>query len=87
MAHIEIYASMLCPYCYRAKKLLDGKGVAYDETDVTMNAAKRREMTERANGLTSVPQIFIDGRHIGGSDELYALDAKGELDALLGLAS
>ncbi len=87
MAHIEIYASMLCPYCHRAKKLLDSKGVAYDETDVTMNAVKRREMTERADGRSSVPQIFIDGRHIGGSDELYALDAKGELDPLLGLSS
>ena len=83
MAHVEIYSSMLCPFCHRAKKLLDGKGVAYEETDVLMHPSKRREMVERAGGLTSVPQIFIDGQHVGGSDELYALEARGELDPLL----
>ncbi|MCG8360754.1 MAG: glutaredoxin 3 [Kiloniellales bacterium] len=83
MAHVEIYSSMLCPFCYRAKKLLDSKGIAYDETDVLMHPSKRAEMVERAQGRTSVPQIFINGQHVGGSDELHALDAQGELDPLL----
>ena len=83
MAHVEIYSSMLCPFCYRAKKLLDSKGIAYEETDVLMHPSKRAEMVERAQGRTSVPQIFINGQHVGGSDELHALDAQGELDPLL----
>jgi glutaredoxin 3 len=88
MADVEIYASMFCGFCYRAKHLLDRKGVAYTEIDVTMNPIRRRRMAERANGRTSVPQIFIDGRHLGGCRELYELDAEGRLDPLLaGVAS
>ncbi len=82
MAQVEIYATMFCGFCYRAKRLLDNKGIAYDEIDVTMNPLRRREMAERAGGQRSVPQIFIDGQHIGGSDELLALDAEGGLEAL-----
>ncbi len=83
MARVEIYTSMFCGYCHRAKRLLDDKGVGYEETDVLVDPSKRGEMTERAGGETAVPQIFIDGRHIGGSDELLALEAEGKLDALL----
>lgn len=83
MAQVEIYATMFCPFCYRAKRLLDGKGVAYQEVDVTMSPGKRREMMERAGGSHSVPQIFIGGAHVGGCDELYALEAEGKLDPLL----
>ena len=83
MSRVEIYATMFCPFCYRAKKLLDGKGVDYEEIDVTMSPTRRREMTDRAQGRTSVPQIFIDGQHVGGCDELYALESAGKLDPLL----
>ena len=83
MSRVEIYATMFCPFCYRAKKLLDGKGVDYEEIDVTMSPTRRREMTDRAQGRTSVPQIFIDGQHVGGCDELYALESAGKLDSLL----
>ena len=83
MSRVEIYATMFCPFCYRAKKLLDGKGVDYEEIDVTMSPTRRREMTDRAQGQTSVPQIFIDGQHVGGCDELYALESAGKLDPLL----
>ncbi len=82
MAQVEIYATMFCGFCYRAKRLLDNKGIAYDEIDVAMNPLRRREMAERAGGQRSVPQIFIDGQHIGGSDELLALDAEGGLETL-----
>jgi glutaredoxin 3 len=83
MAKVEIYTTMLCPYCYRAKKLLSQHGVAFTEIDVMMDGAKRREMIERAGGRRTVPQIFIDGKHVGGCDELYALDAAGKLAPLL----
>lgn len=83
MAKVEIYTKFGCPYCYRAKRLLDGKGAAYDEHDITMGGPQRAEMIQRANGRTTVPQVFIDGRHIGGSDDLAALDAQGGLDPLL----
>ena len=86
MATIEIYTKFFCPYCTRAKALLDGKGAAYEEIDVTMDRAGFDAMVARAGGRRTVPQIFIDGRHIGGSDDLAALDAKGELDALIGAA-
>lgn len=82
MAKIEIYTTQFCGYCARAKGLLDDKGATYDEMDVMMDDKKRTEMRERAK-RTSVPQIFINGRHIGGSDELAALERAGELDALL----
>lgn len=83
MARVEIYTKFLCPYCVRAKSLLDRKGASYEETDITMNAEKREEMIQRAHGRHTVPQIFIDGRHIGGSDDLAELDRSGKLDPLL----
>lgn len=83
MPQVTIYTSPFCPYCYRAKGLLDCKGVAYDEIDVSMDPGARNDMVRRAGGKTSVPQIFIGERHVGGSDELYALNVAGELDPLL----
>lgn len=83
---VEIFTKWGCPYCVRAKALLDQKGVAYEEFDVTMGGPKKAEMMERAPGHTTVPSIFIDGTHIGGSDDLAALNAQGRLDALLGKA-
>ena len=83
MAKVEIYSKIFCGYCARAKRLLEAKGVAYEEYDLTMGGPKRAEMIQRANGRTTVPQIFIDGRHIGGSDDLHALDEAGRLDPLL----
>jgi len=84
MAKVEIYTKMLCPYCTRAKRLLAQKGVAFEEYDITMGGPKRAEMLERARGGSTVPQIFIDGAHIGGSDDLAALERAGKLDPLLG---
>ena len=83
MAKVEIYTKAFCPYCSRAMKLLASKGVTPEEFDITMGGPKRAEMLERANGKTTVPQVFIDGRHIGGSDDLAAMDRAGELDPLL----
>jgi glutaredoxin 3 len=83
MPAITIYTTMFCPYCHAAKRLLQKKGAEYTEIDVSMNAAKREEMTRLAGGRRSVPQIFIGERHVGGSDDLHALDARGELDPLL----
>jgi len=83
MARVEIYTKAFCPYCTRAKRLLAGKGVTPDEYDITMGGAKRQEMLARAGGRSTVPQVFIDDRHIGGSDDLAALDARGGLDPLL----
>jgi len=83
MAKVEIYTKFLCPYCARAKKLLADKGVDYEEHDITLGGPKRAEMLSRANGRSTVPQIFIGERHVGGSDDLAALDRAGELDALL----
>ncbi len=83
MPKIEIYTQPWCPYCSRALNLLKQKGVAFQEIEAPAGSPARAEATQRAGGLTSVPQIFIDGRHIGGSDELRALDRAGELDALL----
>jgi glutaredoxin 3 len=82
MATVEIYTKFLCPYCSRAKALLKSKGIDYREIDVTMNAPEQRKMAERAGGRSTVPQIFVDGAAIGGCDELYLLDARGELDSL-----
>ena len=84
MAEVEIYTTMFCPYCARARALLERKGVAYTEIDIIEEPARRDEMIRRAGGRTSVPQIFINGEHIGGSDELAALDRAGKLDAKLG---
>ena len=83
MPQVEIYTKFMCPYCTRAKSLLKSKGAAFEEYDITMGGPKRAEMLDRANGRTTVPQIFIDGRHIGGSDDLAALDRAGGLDPLL----
>lgn len=84
MADIEIYSKMWCPYCHRAKGLLDSKGLSYREVDVTMDAPREREMVERS-GRRTVPQIFIDGAAIGGYDDLARLEYDGELDRLVGL--
>ncbi len=84
MAEIEIYTTPWCPYCSRAKHLLKTKGVAFTEIDLWQETDRRAEMVGRAGGGTTVPQLFIDGRAIGGSDELAALEASGELDRLLG---
>lgn len=83
MARVEIYTKAFCSYCSRAKRLLEEKGVDYEEFDITFGGDKRAEMLQRANGRTTVPQIFIGGRHVGGSDDLYALDRDGGLDSLL----
>lgn len=80
---IDIYTTPFCPFCYRAKALLTAKGATFNEIDVVMSPGRRREMRERAGGRNTVPQIFIDGRHIGGSEELADLDRRGELDPLL----
>ncbi|MEZ0495107.1 glutaredoxin 3 [Sphingomonas sp. IW22] len=83
MAKVEIYTKAWCPYCTRAKRLLTEKGAEFVEHDITMGGPQRAEMIDRANGRTTVPQVFIDDRHIGGSDDLAALEAQGRLDALL----
>jgi glutaredoxin 3 len=83
MARVEIYTKFLCPYCYRAKNLLESKNVEYEEYDITMGGEKRAEMLQRSNGRTTVPQIFINGRHVGGSDDLAALERTGQLDPML----
>jgi len=80
---IEIYTKFLCPYCTRAKSLLKSKGAVFEEIDITLCGDRRAEMIQRAHGRTTVPQIFIGGQHIGGSDDLAALDADGKLDPLL----
>lgn len=86
MAKVEIYTTMWCGYCARARGLLQKKGVAFDDIDIEADGAKRDEMIQRTKGRTSVPQIFIDGVHVGGSDDLAALDRAGKLNPLLGLA-
>ena len=83
MAKVEIYTKAFCPYCSRAMRLLADKGVEPQEFDITLGGPKRAEMIQRANGRTTVPQVFVGGRHIGGSDDLAALDRAGKLDALL----
>lgn len=83
MAKVEVYSSMWCPFCHRAKKLLKNKGVAFEEIDVDGNAAVRSAMTERADGRHTVPQIFINDEGIGGCDDLYMLDRQGKLDEML----
>ncbi len=85
MAKVEIYTKAFCGYCARAKALLTDKGVAFEEYDISMGGAKRTEMLERSRGGSTVPQIFIDGQHIGGSDDMAALNRQGKLDPLLGL--
>lgn len=82
MADVEIYTTKICPYCVRAKRLLDKKGVSYTEIDATDDAI-RTAMVDRAGGRMTVPQIFIHGEHVGGCDDLYSLEAAGELDPML----
>jgi glutaredoxin 3 len=83
MPSIEIYTKSFCPYCARAKKLLQDKGAAFEEYEISAGGEKRQEMIQRAGGRTTVPQIFIDGNHVGGSDDLAALEREGKLDSLL----
>ncbi|WP_224365158.1 glutaredoxin 3 [Hyalangium versicolor] len=85
MNPVKIYTKATCPYCIRAKQLLDMKGVSYEEIRIDAEPARRSEMIAAANGRTTVPQIFIAGRHVGGCDDLYALDDSGRLDQMLGL--
>ena len=80
---IDIYTKFGCGYCMRAKRLLDEKGAAYDDHDITMGGPKREEMLQRSPGARTVPQIFIGDTHVGGSDDLAALERAGKLDALL----
>ena len=83
LAKVEIYTKTFCGFCIRAKRLLDMKKVDYQEYSVDMGGEKKAEMVQRANGRMTVPQIFVDGRHIGGCDELMALEQQGRLDELL----
>lgn len=83
MPKVEIYTKFLCPYCTRAKSLLKAKRAVFEEIDITLCGNRRAEMINRSNGRATVPQIFIGGRHIGGSDDLADLEAAGKLDALL----
>ena len=83
MSKVEIYTTPTCGYCAAAKRLLGQKGVSFTEIDVAAQPARRAEMTQRANGGRTVPQIFIDGQHIGGCDDLYALESARKLDPLL----
>lgn len=83
MPDIEVYTTPVCPYCLSAKDLLRRKGVGFLEINVAGDSIRRAEMTARANGRATVPQIFIGDTHVGGCDDLYALDETGELDRLL----
>ncbi|MDA1099499.1 MAG: glutaredoxin 3 [Proteobacteria bacterium] len=83
MPDVTIYTTGFCPFCFHAKKLLESKGVAYDEIDVDRVPGARAEMRQRANGGHTVPQIFIGDRHVGGCDELFALERQNQLDPLL----
>lgn len=83
MPKIEIYTTPSCPFCHAAKRLLTKKGAAFTEIDVSRDPALRVSMTARANGARSVPQIFIAGKHVGGSDDIHALDDAGKLDPML----
>lgn len=85
MSRIEVYSSLWCPFCSRAKALLARKGVEFEEIDVDRDPNRRQQMMQRAGGRRTVPQIFIDGRHVGGSDDLADLERAGRLDALLGI--
>jgi glutaredoxin 3 len=87
MAEVEVYSGFLCGYCFAAKRLLRRKGVAFEDRNVSLRPGLRMKMMNRAGGRHSVPQIFINGRHIGGCDELLALNAAGTLDTLLGIGS
>ncbi len=83
MPPITIYTKSWCPYCAAAKDLLQERGAAFEEIDIERQPDKRAEMIQKAGGRSTVPQIFIDGRHVGGCDDLYALDDRGQLESLL----
>jgi len=83
MQAVTIYSKQTCPYCVRARQLLERKGAAYEEIRIDLQPQRREEMIERAGGRSTVPQIFIGATHVGGCDDLYALEAKGALDGLL----
>ena len=83
MSGVVMYSSRFCPYCHAAKRLLTARGVAFEEIDVDFHPERRAEMTERAGGRRTVPQIFAGDRHVGGCDDLHALDRRGALDTLL----
>jgi glutaredoxin 3 len=83
MAHVEIYTKPTCGFCHMAKRLLSSKGISFAEVNISAQPERRSEMIQRAKGRSTVPQIFIDGAHIGGCDDLIALDRGGKLDALL----
>jgi len=83
VATVEIYTADYCPYCHRAKRLLEKKNVAFKEYDVTVDPEGRAAMSQRAGGRSTVPQIFINGQHVGGCDDLHFLEDQGKLDALL----
>jgi glutaredoxin 3 len=85
MTPVEIYTTRYCSYCHAAKELLTRKGVSFHEIDVTADGQMRQQMIERTHGGTTVPQIFIGATHVGGCDDLYALDDAGKLDPLLGI--
>jgi glutaredoxin 3 len=83
MAHVEIYTKSTCGFCHMAKRLLQSKGISFAEVDILVQPDRRAEMIQRANGGSTVPQIFVDDAHIGGCDDLMALERGGKLDALL----
>jgi glutaredoxin 3 len=83
MAQVEIYTKGTCPYCARARRLLEDKGARYEEYEISADPGKRAEMIQRSNGRSTVPQIFIDGRHVGGSDDLAELERRGQLAGML----
>ena len=87
MVRVEVYSTLFCPYCARAKSLLEKKGVDYVTIDVIEDTSKRDEMVERSGGRQTVPQIFINGEHIGGCDDMVALDRAGGLDPKLGIGA
>ena len=87
MAKVEIYTTIACPFCTRAVSLLSAKNIDFEKIDVTLSTAERQAMRVRSKGQTSVPQIFINGDHIGGCDDLFRLNQAGHLDQLLSMAS
>ncbi|MGQ3355321.1 MAG: glutaredoxin 3 [Phreatobacter sp.] len=84
MPEITVYTKDYCPYCHAAKELLRKKGAAFTEVDIQKHPDRRAEMVQKAGGRTTVPQIFIGGQHVGGCDDIHALDSAGKLDPLLG---